>query len=123
MKPIDTFYSFDRFSADRGTAILRNGVDPLRLQPDGVCGLRATQFEWGYEGPGPEVTTVVLLRDFLEDESRALDLACQVKVRLIAKLPIKGAVVTASELLWLVTQIEDEPTELRCSAAQHRGQS
>jgi hypothetical protein len=107
MKPLDTFYSFCR-SVSAGTAILRNGVEPLRLPPSDVCGLTATQFEWGYEGSGPEVTTVALLIDFLEDENRALELAWQVKVRLIAKLPIKGAVVTASELLWLVTEIEDE---------------
>jgi hypothetical protein len=112
MKPLDTFYSFCR-SVSAGTAILRNGVEPLRLPPSDVCGLTATQFEWGYEGSGPEVTTVALLIDFLEDENRALELAWQVKVRLIAKLPIKGAVVTASELLWLVTEIEDERASAR----------
>ena len=49
-----------------------------------------------------------MLTDFLEDEGRALELAWQVKARLIAKLPVKGAVITAPELLWILTEIEDE---------------
>jgi hypothetical protein len=108
MKPLDTFYTFWRCPADCSTAILRNGCEPLLLPLAKPFTLSATRFEWGYEGIGPQVTTEVLLADFLEDGGRALKAAWQVKVRLVAKLPVKGAVVTASELLWVVTEIEDE---------------
>ena len=84
MKPIATFYSFRRFSADHGTVILRNGVEPLRLPPDGVCRLTATQFEWGYEGSGAEVTTVVLLTDFLEVIPRWSERVCHESTRCCA---------------------------------------
>jgi len=117
MKSLDTFYLFRRSPADRSTAILRNGREPLLLPPPTAFGLSATRFEWGYGGIGPEVTTEVLLRDFLEDERRALTLAWQVKTRLVAKLPVKGAVVTASELLWAVTEIEDERASVKRIAA------
>lgn len=117
MKPLDTFYVFYRSSGNRGTAILRNGVEPLRLPPEGVCGLTATRFEWGYGGCGPDVSTAVLLADFLEDTQRASKFVWQVKTRLIAKLPLKGAVVTASQLLWVVTEIEDERAGVKRVAA------
>ena len=109
MKSLDTFYLFWRSPGDCTTALLRNGRESLVLPPPTVYGLNATRFEWGYGGIGPGVTTEVLLADFLEeDEGRARELAWQVKTRLIAKLPLKGAVVTASELLWVVTESEDE---------------
>lgn len=117
MKSLDTFYLFWRSPGDRTTALLRNGREPLVLPPPTVYGLNATRFEWGYGGIGPGVTTEVLLADFPEDEGRALELAWQVKTRLIAKLPLKGAVVTASELLWVVTEIEDERAGVKRIAA------
>jgi len=117
MKSLDTFYLFWRSPGDRTTALLRNGREPLVLPPPTAYGLSATRFEWGYGGIGPGVTTEVLLADFLEDERRALTRAWQVKTRLIAKLPPQCAVLTASELLWVVSEIEDERADVKRIAA------